>query len=217
MTGGTQGGPFSYDDGTAAGSPFNAMAFVFDQLASGMATAALVQVQAVTNTGGVIPAGFVDVLPLVNQIDGVGNATPHGTLHSLPYCRVQAGTNAVILDPVVGDIGIAAFCSRDISSVKVGQAQANPGSRRKFDMADGVYLFGVQGIAAPTQYVAFSSTGIAIVSPTAISLTAPAISLTATGAITLMSATLTHNGKNVGATHEHGGVMSGGGNTGVPI
>ncbi len=42
------------------------------------------------------------------------------------------------------------------------------------------------------------------------------VKITAT-AIELVSTTLTHNGKNIGDTHEHSGVQPGSGNTGPPI
>ena len=42
------------------------------------------------------------------------------------------------------------------------------------------------------------------------------IEITAGGAITLASASLTHNGKNIGDTHVHGGVVVGGSNTTGP-
>lgn len=147
------------NDGT---SDFNKVSFLVNQILSLVRTATLVQVQAVTNDGGVSPTGTVDVLPLVNMTDGAGNATPHITVYGLPYCRVQGGLNAMIVDPIVGDIGIAVFSDRDISSVKVNKKQANPGSRRRFNFADGVYLFGVMG-AVPTQYIRFTSSGIEIV------------------------------------------------------
>ena len=82
----------------------------------------LVQVVAVTNDGGVEPVGFVDVHPMVAQVDGKGQPTPHGVIYGLPYIRVQGGSNAVILDPQVGDIGLAVFCAQDISKVKATKA-----------------------------------------------------------------------------------------------
>jgi phage gp45-like len=42
------------------------------------------------------------------------------------------------------------------------------------------------------------------------------VQITAGGAIALTSAALTHNGKNIGATHVHGGVEPGGSNTTGP-
>jgi hypothetical protein len=143
-------------------SDFNAITFLVKQILARVNTATLVQVEAVTNSGGVSPVGTVDVLPLVNQIDGEGNGTPHDTVYGLPYLRMQGGANAIIIDPQVGDIGVAIFASRDISSVKASKGQANPGSFRRFSMADGLYFGGFLG-AAPTQYVQFSATGVNIV------------------------------------------------------
>lgn len=130
---------------------FNLLAFVFNTLAGRMATATLVKVVAVHPGSGLLQ-GTVDVQLLVNQIDAQGNSQPHGVVYGLPYTRVQAGASAVIVDPAVGDIGVAVFASRDISAVKATKAQANPGSFRRFDYADGLYLFSALGTTAPTDY-----------------------------------------------------------------
>ena len=47
-----------------------------------MWTSTLVKVVSVTNSGGLSPSGTVDIMPLVNQIDGAGNAQPHGVIHA---------------------------------------------------------------------------------------------------------------------------------------
>ncbi len=136
-------------------------------------TATLVKVQAVTvaaDDGSTI--GTVDVLPLVAQITSAGSATPHLTVYGLPYTRLQGGTNAVILDPVVGDIGLVVFCSRDISSVVANKDAANPGSRRRFSMADGVYVGGIPTQQA-TQVVRFSDQGITVTTPNTVTIDAP--------------------------------------------
>lgn len=137
--------------------------------------AQVVSVTAVTGGGGAVaPVGFVDVTILVNQIDGLGNPTPHGVVHGLPYLRIQGGANAVIIDPEVGDIGLAVFCDRDISAVKATRARSNPGSRRRNAASDGVYLGGVLALA-PTQYIRFSTDGIFLVSTTAVTIVAPSV------------------------------------------
>ena len=173
-SGGTPGQQQS-SDGT---SPFNANAFLVRMMLARLATATLVKVMAVTNDGGVEPVGFVDILPLVNMVDGDGNASPHGTIFGCPYMRVQGGADAVILDPKVGDIGIAVFASRDLSSVIANKAQSNPGSDRRYDWADGLYVGGVLN-GVPQQWIRFSDDGIELVSPTAIKLAAPSIDLKA--------------------------------------
>lgn len=148
-----------------------------------MQTATLVQVQACSNDGDLSPVGTVNVLPLVNQIDGSipPNSQPHITVYGLPYLRVQGGSNAVIIDPQPGDIGIAVFASRDISGVKATKAQANPGSQRSYDFADGIYMGGVLN-GSPTRYIQFSGAGITINDPSIITLQAPSILLK--GAVT---------------------------------
>jgi hypothetical protein len=217
---------------------FNAMSYLVTQILNRASTSTLVQVVAVTNSGGLSPVGFVDVHPMVAQLDGNGGAVPHGVVHSLPYFRLQGGTNAVILDPQVGDIGIAIFADHDISAVKQSSKPALPGSRRRFDMADGMYMGGFLN-AVPVQYVQFAAAGITVSSPTAITLDAPITTVTGDllvkgkGTITklftylaglagiggtagsIITGTVTVDGTNV-HTHTHSGVQAGGSNTGAP-
>lgn len=197
---------------------FNVMRFIIAQALGRMATATLVQVKAV-NTA----AQTVDMQILVNQVDGAGQAVPHATIFNIPYVRVQGGANAVIMDPVVGDIGLAIFASRDISSVKVNKGAANPGSHRVFDYADGLYVGGVLN-GTPTQFVRFTDAGIEVTSPTMVTVQAPAIEFDGavhiTGAVT-GDATAVFQGNVTGAgiglsTHKHPGVTAGAANTGGP-
>lgn len=140
-----------------AGGDYNELEFVFSQLAGRMATSQPVLVKAVGN-------GTVDVQPMVAQIDGDGNATLHGIIHNVPVLMARGGTNGFIVDPVIGDIGLAVFASHDISSVKANQAPSNPGSRRRFDWADATYVPGMLG-AALLQYVRVAGGGITMESP----------------------------------------------------
>ncbi len=164
-------------------SEFNSVSFLVRQILANVHTAKLVIVINVAAAGEVAPVGFIDVKPLVNQIDGDDQAIEHGTIYNIPYFRLQGGTDAIILDPKVGDIGLCLFSDRDISTVKATKAQANPGSKRRFDMADGVYIGGIlNGI--PAQYIQFIAGGINIISPTKIRLQAPDIEFVATDKIT---------------------------------
>lgn len=167
----------SYQQPGAGASDFNAMAFVVRQFLARVSTATLVRVVAVTNTGGVSPIGFVDVAPEVDQIDADGVRVAHATIFHCPYFRLQGGTDAIIIDPKVGDIGLIVFADRDVSSVVASQGQAGPGSARRFDMADGLYVGMMVGVAAPTQYVQFSAAGIKIHSPALVNLDAPDVQI----------------------------------------
>jgi hypothetical protein len=171
----------------SSGSDFNAHTFLVWSILANVRTMQVCQVMSVTNDGGISPVGFVSLQPMVNQVDGTGNAEPHGTIYNVPYFRLQGGANAIILDPQEGDIGWAGFADRDISSVKATKAQANPGSSRQFDMADAVYFGGILN-GTPNQYIAFSASGIAITSPNNVSITVGGnLSATVAGTTTINS------------------------------
>lgn len=157
---------------------FNNIAFLVSQAIGKLQTATLVKIEKCTNTGGLSPVGFVDITPMVNQVDAAGNPTPHVTIFNVPYFRLQGGSNAVIIDPEPGDIGVAIFASRDITKIKATRAAGNPGSMRQYSFSDALYLGGMLN-AAPAQYVQFGASGIRIHSPTQIKLDAPDIVLQA--------------------------------------
>jgi hypothetical protein len=165
---------------------FNAVQFQIQQALARLGTAMPVRVLTCSNNGGVSPVGRLTVQPLINMVDGAGNVTPHGTIFDIPYSRLQGGANAVIIDPQPGDVGIAVFSSRDMSSLKAniaaGKALAPtpPGSARRFDMADAMYVGGMLN-GTPTQYVAFSPTGINITSPNAVTINAANVTLDSAG------------------------------------
>lgn len=233
---------------------FNNISFVIQQALAKLQTVTLVEVVACTNNGGLSPVGFVDVVPMVNQIDGQSNAVPHTTIYNVPYFRVQGGANAIIIDPEIGDIGLAAFASRDISKIKSTKQSGNPGSLRQFSFSDALYFGGFLN-GTPTQYIQFNASGITLTSPTAIIFNAPDFKVnsqtTEVNATTSMTTTtptatvdgdtvlngtidqtgggnatfsgsmdvtgdVTANGTSV-HTHKHGGVTTGGGDTGVPL
>lgn len=151
--------------------------FIIDNLIGRIQTITLVRVVAV-NSSGVSPVGTIDVQPMVAQLDGQGRAYAHSVIHNIPYFRLQGGSNAIILDPEVGDIGMCGFCSRDISSVKKNKAPSNPQSRRRFDYADGLYFGGFLN-GTPSQYVHFKEGGIDVISTGEITLKGTKIKLDA--------------------------------------
>lgn len=190
-----------------------ALSFLVKMMTNRIATTTLVQIVKVYSAGELAPVGVVDVLPMIHQVDSEMNPTPHGVIHSVPYFRMQGGVNAVIMDPVVDDIGIAVFCSRDIKQTTRTRQPSAPASRLVFSWSDALYIGGVLN-GVPSQYLMFNSTGITAVSPTAIKLVAPNIEVD--GVFTVngdvhMTGLVTSNGHDVSSTHRH--LASGG--TGV--
>lgn len=177
--------------------------FTIQAMINRTATAELVRVKSCTNNGGVSPYGFVDVVPLVNQIHGDGTSIPRGVIYRLPYQRVQGGSNAVIIDPEDGDIGLVVFAWRDISVVKADPVQAvalatgtdgtPPGSARVYDPADGVYFGGLLN-GLPVNYVRVSNDEIEVHHGTKVIVTAPEIDLTAGTVVNIQAPTINLKG-----------------------
>jgi len=149
------------------------------------------------------PIGRCEVLPLVQQIDGSNNVYPMGKIINVPYLRVQGGSNAIVIDPQVGDVGLCGFCERDISIVKRTGELSAPDTRRKYDINSAVYMFTMMS-GAPTQYIHFKSSGIDI--KTTGDLNINGLIIKADGTL------VTKDGDTVDK-HSHGGVQSGGSNT----
>ena len=196
----------------------SAIKFLIAQTMAKASHVAVVLVKAV-HGGGIANPPTVDVQPMVNQIDQDGKAQAHGTISGLPCLRIQGGANAIVIDPQVGDIGMCVFADRDISSAVANQAPANPGSWRRFDWADGVYL-GSIGQVTPTAYVQIDGSGnINMTSLATVTIKGSGIVLD--GPVTGNS-TATFSGEVQGnaiklSAHRHTGVQTGGGDTGEPI
>lgn len=201
-----QSDPFDRNSGT------NVLAFAIRQMLAQISTMKLVRIEAVhAGAGGA--AGTVDVLPLVNQVDGMGNAIEHGTVYGIPWFRLQGGTGAVVCDPVVGDIGFVVCADRDISAVKAARERGNPGSFRTFDIADGVYVGGILNEAPDTRVEFKADGGLKVVDAhgNVLETTASGFAVT-----TAPGGSFTVNGISV-TTHVHSGVTTGAGTSGPPV
>lgn len=144
--------------GTAGG--IGEIGYIVDNLLSKMQTITLVKIENVKG-GKTKEVGFVDVKPLVSQVDGANNIIEHGIIYNIPYFRLQGGTNAIIIDPKKGDIGLCAFANRDISGVKATKKETPAQSKRMFDFSDGLYIGGFLN-GKPEQYIYFNENGITI-------------------------------------------------------
>ena len=224
-------------------SAYNELVFQVNAIMKRVNTCMPVQVTAV-KAGGLGPVGFVDVQVIVTQLTGNNTVVANPSISNVPYFRLQGGKNAIVIDPQVGDIGIACFCQRDISSVKSIRAIAPPGSHRMFSFSDAVYLGGMLN-GTPEQYIKFDGSGIEVYSPTKITCMAPEILLEAESRVTMdtplvqitgqmvqtgakgsgaqTSGGITNTGGTISSngivleTHVHGGVQAGGSNTGQPV
>lgn len=211
--------------------------FIFNSLLSRQSFIQLVVVNKVKD------GLMLDVTPLVSGFSANETRTPNTSVYNVPVWRLQRGASAVIMDPVVGDIGIMLCCDRDITNVKEEKKESLPASMRTHSKSDGVYLGGLLN-SDPIQYVKFANDGIDIVSPLVVTVNGSSVILNANDKISLNSPIIEANGQlTQGAgtfagnatfggsitatgevsgnginlsTHVHGGVESGNSNTQGP-
>lgn len=173
--------------------------------------------------------GTVDVQPLVQTVDGNGKLWSLGVTYGAQALRIQAGATAIIVDPAVGDVGLAVACDRDISSVIAAMGIAGPGSARTHDISDLVYLFTLVSATAPARYIWGKPNGD-ITALTDGTLTLQGAQINLIGPVTQTNGDVTMGSKltipNVAATtdvtvpngsvnsHVHAGVTTGTGDTG---
>lgn len=176
------------------------LSYVFKKLLSGAFFIELVQVTAIR---GAAPNLVVDVIPLVTRTDPSGATIQNSEIFNVPVFRLQRGSSAVIMNPVVGDIGMIAICDRDNSIARVNRKQSVPGSKRTHSKSDALYLGGFLN-AQPAEYVEFTSSGINIKSPGIVNING--LKILADGRLQLVDGSIVD-------AHKHGGVSPGGSNT----
>lgn len=136
--------------------------YIIESLISNIHTMIPVKILSVTVPADTLaPIGRCEVQPLVQQIDGSNNTYDLGKIINVPYLRVQGGSNAIVIDPQVGDVGLCGFCERDISIVKRTGELSAPDNRRRYDINSAVYMFTMMS-GTPTQYIHFKSSGVNI-------------------------------------------------------
>ncbi|HBT4923468.1 TPA: hypothetical protein MB374_001527 [Klebsiella pneumoniae] len=186
----------------------NMLGYVFGRLIGNMTFVKIVKVIEVD-----ISKGIVDLEGLLYTVNANGESlNDGGRFFSIPYLRLQRGSSAVVMNPVVGDIGLMVCCDRDITGIKDTKTGSVPTSGRLHSAADGIYLTSIACLSTnPSQYIEFSDNKITIVAPHGLHVD---------GDITT-NGTITASGDVIGAgisldNHVHGGVASGGSTTSGP-
>lgn len=174
--------------------------YVFERLLSGAFFIELVQVQAVR---GAAPNLVVDATPLVTRTDPSGAMIQNSPIFNIPVFRLQRGGSAIIMNPVIGDIGMIAICDRDTTIARANRKESPPGSRRKHSKSDALYLGGFLN-AQPTEYVEFTGSGINIKSSGTVNING--LKIHADGKLELADGSIVDG-------HDHGGIEPGSGRT----
>lgn len=166
---------------SAQTSDAESLSYVFKMLLSGAFFIELVEVTAVR---GDAPNLVVDVMPLVTRTDPSGAMIPNSEAFNIPVFRLQRGNSAIIMNPVVGDIGMIAVCDRDNSVARANRKQSVPGSKRTHSKSDALYLGGFLN-SAPDQFIEFADGAINITTPNPVNITCSSANVTAPDGVTV--------------------------------
>lgn len=177
-----------------------AMAYAFDML---MSERYFIEIVNVVDVRGDAPNLVIDAMPLVMRTDRTGAQIQNSILYDIPVFRLQRGSSAIIMNPVVGDIGMIAICDRDTTLVRANRKESVPGSGRKHSKSDALYLGGFLN-SQPTEYVEFTGSGINIKSPGTVNING--LKILSDGRLQLVDGSIVD-------AHTHGGVSPGGSNT----
>jgi phage baseplate assembly protein gpV len=180
------------------------------------------------------------VQPQIHMLTNNGGLIARGPVANINVLALGGGNFFVNFPLVAGSTGWIKANDRDISAYLQSSSASGPNTNRLHSFEDGLFIPDVMGsytiAEADLNNMVISSTDGTVkitLSPTTVTVKAPNIVLdtpnltmqdtggtaavTMTGNFAFVGSSLTHNGKNIGSTHEHSGVTTGGGNTGAPV
>lgn len=188
-------------------------------------------------TDGMLPAKVVSydresnmatVRPIVALLTTGGEIVPRAQVARVPVLALGGGGFVINFPLQAGDLGWIEASDRDISLFMQGmQEDLAPNTRRLHSFEDGRFIpdvfaaYNVSEVGADAMTIQSLNGAVRVeISPTKLLLVASDVQIDAT--MTTINSnietfgTLKNNGINVGSTHTHGGVQTGGGNTAVP-
>jgi len=158
------------------------------------------------------------IQPLVMLGTTDGSKVSRATVSGIPVFRYGGGGFFIRMPVKAGDFGWLKASDRDISLVmQRGGQQDWPNTERRHNFSDSMFYPDMLKGWTVAGGDADSLTIQSLDGQTCFAVSSGAIELRAGGqTLKLDTSGLKHNGTNIGATHTHGGVEVGGGNTGYP-
>jgi hypothetical protein len=148
-----------------------------------------------------------------------GNTIPQPVITDVPVFMPIGGGAAITTPISAGDTGIVHFADQDIGGFAVDGDTSEPDTDRRHSLSDGMFVPGQgTGAADPTNVtISFGGATIIITPGGDVNIDSPGdVTINAAGGVNINSATLEHNGVNIGDDHVHGGITPGGANTAGP-
>jgi hypothetical protein len=149
------------------------------------------------------------VQPLIAMLTTDGRAQTRAQVASVPVLQLGGGGFVISFPIQTGDLGWIKAADRDISLFLQSYNESPPNTNRLHTFEDGWFIPDTMMRQVEIQSGDENSLTIQ-------SLDGSTRIVMGNGSIDIFSETLTHNGRNIGSTHTHDGVMPGGGDTGPP-
>lgn len=187
-------------------------------------------------TDGMLPATVVSydrtanvatVRPLIALLTTSGETVKRAQVAQVPVIALGGGGFVINFPLQAGDRGWIEASDRDISLFLQSGDDAAPNTLRLHSFEDGRFIpdlyaaFDVSEVAGDAMTIQSTNGAVRLeLSPAGIKMTAPDVTintdqLTVNGNVVTVG-TLTNNGVDVGSTHTHTGVQTGGGTSGPP-
>lgn len=158
--------------------------------------------------------------------DGSVKAVDLPLLTDVPMHFPTGGGASMTFPVKAGDEALVVFSSRPSDAWQQSGGVQSQIDARTHDLSDGFAMVGFRSNGKALSGVSSSSTQIRsddgqhvidLNPASGLTLTSGGVSMALTpGGLAITGGTVTHNGRNIGSTHTHNGVVPGGGNTGTP-
>jgi len=158
--------------------------------------------------------------------DGSVKAVDLPLLTDVPMHFPTGGGASMTFPVKAGDEALVVFSSRPSDAWQQSGGVQSQIDARTHDLSDVFAMVGFRSNGKALSGVSSSSTQIRsddgqhvidLNPASGLTLTSGGVSMALTpGGLAITGGTVTHNGKNIGSTHTHNGVVPGGGNTGTP-
>lgn len=122
-------------DESTNSNDFNKLSFIIRQTVLGLVDTCFVGIVKAVNEDNT-----VDVLPIVNGVDGNGKSVERSIVFNLPYLRHQGGVCKVDIMPAIGDIGLVCLTKEDSSSAIEQKSNTVPPTDKKYNKSNGIYI-----------------------------------------------------------------------------
>ncbi len=164
----------------------------------------------------------VQVQPLISVVGTDNNSMSRNSVASVPVLNIGGGGFFVNFNLPAGSLGWIKASDRDISLFLQSYREARPNSRRFHSFSDALFIpdvmtgYTIDGEDSGAMVIQNLDGSVRIsLNDSRIKITSPQVEIDSAD-VQITGASLTHNGVNIGSTHVHGGVSSGGSNTDVP-